>query len=114
MNAGQSGAVHGLTIGALYKKALELLNADRLDEAQAICTQIVAVRPKQADVYNLMAGIAYRKKDSAAAIKHFQKSLKLDPSNAETHLNLGRVYRDFGMWPEAARAFEAIARTRTN
>jgi tetratricopeptide (TPR) repeat protein len=115
MNAGQSGSgVHALTIGALYTKALELLNANRLDEAQSVCDQIVAVRPKQADVYNIMGGIAYRKKDSAGAVKNFQKSLKLDPGNIGTHLNLARVYRDFAMWPEAARAFETLARKKTD
>jgi Flp pilus assembly protein TadD len=110
MNPTTDAPPSGMTVGAAYAKALELINAERFDEARDICMGIVAVRREQPDVYRLLGAIAYKKHDSAEATKHFRQALKLDPNHRETRLNLARVYRDFAQWTDAARTFEVLAR----
>lgn len=99
-----------LTVGESYRKAIELLNAGRLDEARNICMSIVAVRPKQPDVHSLLGAIAYQNRDGAAAVAHLQKALKLDPDNLAIRLNLAKTHRDFGQWADAAKVFETVVK----
>ena len=99
-----------LTVGESYRKAVELLNAGRLDEAHNVCMSIVAARPKQPDVHSLLGAIAYQKRDDAAAVAHFRRALKLDPDNLAIRLNLAKTHRDFGQWADAAKVFETIVK----
>jgi tetratricopeptide (TPR) repeat protein len=61
--------------------------------------------------YHFQQGLALSKqgqwKEAAAAYK---ESLRLDPSNAQTYLNLGFVYYELGYDREAQEAFDKASK----
>ena len=49
---------------------------------------------------------------SEAAIPHYRAVLERDPSDAQSHWNLGAALWETGAYPEALRHLEAAARIR--
>src|SRR5262249_15568524 len=81
--------------------ALEHHRAGRLSAAGQIYRQILAVQPQQPDALHLLGVIFSQAGNHAAAIEHIGRAIKLKPSEASFHNNLGEAYRSSGNMPEA-------------
>ncbi|TAN68257.1 MAG: tetratricopeptide repeat protein [Methylobacter sp.] len=67
--------------------------AGRLQQAEAICLQILQANPEYADALNLSGVIAYQKGKLDAAALLINKAISLNPSEADYYSKLGLVLR---------------------
>lgn len=93
-------------LNAIFKRAGELTQAGRLDEAEAAYKEILAKRSFPEVHFNL--GYIYgQRKDWAAAEAAFQKAIELRPDYGEAYVALAKVYQDSG---QGTKAMEVLAK----
>lgn len=97
-NAAAHNAWHALSVVAV--------RAGLADIAIERARRAVALDRKNADYLNSL-GIAYTEhEDFAAAEQAFRRALKIKPTFAEAHYNLGKVLRNQGKLAESVREYE--------
>ena len=97
------------------REAAALFRAGRLDEADALCREILrasAGRSKLA--WHLRSVIAARRGDWQASADHASSALALDPSLAEALANRGAALRRLGRHEEALADYERALRLDPN
>lgn len=94
----------------LNNQAVELIEHNQLDAAEALLTEALALDPRYADVHNNLGRIARQRNDFNAAIDSYKEAAALLPCEALYFFNLGLAY-ELAQRPDAAiQAYqEAIA-----
>jgi predicted O-linked N-acetylglucosamine transferase (SPINDLY family) len=72
-------------------QALRLLNAGRLDEAEALSKKLSKAAPLNADAAFLAGAVAQRRNRLDAAVTAYRRAIDLAPDYADAHNNLGNV-----------------------
>src|SRR5262249_27764000 len=84
--------------------------AGHLDEAQAICQQILTTHPSHVGALHSLGAIAVQRGEHLDAERWIRRALVLAPNDAEAHSNLGISLAQQGRTEEALSSFErAIA-----
>jgi tetratricopeptide (TPR) repeat protein len=100
----QNGDLHG-RLGTLF------LQMGRVDEAIAELETAVKLKPDSAIYANL--GMAVSSKGQVErAIECYQKSIRMDPANAEAHYNLGNIYLAMERTSEAADEYRSAIKAK--
>jgi len=95
-----AGATKQAEITAAFKKALELTQAGKLDEAEAAYKKLLAEDEIPEAHYNL--GYIYsQRKDWPAAEAEYKKAIELRPDYSDASSALARVYQDSGQSDKA-------------
>ena len=76
--------------------ALEHFNAGRLDNAEASALSLLADRPGDGVLLNLLAGVAFKRGDFARAAEHLRIAATAAPKDAMIAFNLGEALRRSG------------------
>ncbi|MBT3305133.1 MAG: tetratricopeptide repeat protein [Alphaproteobacteria bacterium] len=93
----------------LLKAAIEAHQSGRLNEAEDLYWQILAIDPGQANANHLLGVIAEGSGRGAEAAALIARAIKSDPVNPSYHFDLANVYRAQGRLEDAARHhFETI------
>src|SRR5580658_9185369 len=94
-------------IQGMVTTALVHHKAGRLNEAERIYRQILAIDATHADSLHLLGMIAYQagRLDDATAM--IGKAIAVDKTQAAYHLNLGTVFHAQGRLDEAAACYES-------
>lgn len=87
------------------QRALELHKAGRLDEAEQIYREILESRPDAADVLHYLGMIAAQRGQFGIAVQLIERAIRLDPTVAVYHSNLGEAHRARGELHAAADAY---------
>jgi Tfp pilus assembly protein PilF len=90
-----------------FKRATELAEAGRLDEARAIYEDLLKKDASVPEIHYNLATVYFRKKELELSAAEFQKVLELQPDHRGALVGLSRVYEDRG---ESGKALEAMAR----
>lgn len=85
------------------------LQAGNIQAAEAICKEILASRPRDADALNLRGMIAQHRGDFAAAVSAYQAAIAIRPDAAGFHNNLGVSLNALGRVSEAAESHRRAA-----
>ena len=85
----------------LVMDGLQLQQADRLDEAEAMYCRALAVDPVQSDALHLRGLLYHQRGESAQAAPWIEKAIAARPGVAPYHNNCGEVYRATGRYEEA-------------
>lgn len=85
------------------KKALALLQARRLPAAREVCEQICRTDPSDSNAWLMLGGVYGMLGLHREAAASLQKSISLNPANAESYYNYGIALRTLGQ-PDAAEA----------
>src|ERR1700744_149467 len=80
----------------LAAEASRLRAMGRIDEAQAICRQILAREPAHVQSLNLLGLMAQASGDHRDAVKMFAKAIASDEVNGACHYNHGNSYQALG------------------
>lgn len=89
VNASGQAKPASSSFASLSQRAAEARDASRLDEAAALYTKALALRPKWTDGWWSLGTIEYDRDHYAKAAKDFEKLIILDPSNGTAHAMLG-------------------------
>jgi chemotaxis protein methyltransferase CheR len=84
-------------------RAMALLDSGRLDEAEAMCTQLIARDETAAEPHYMLGLAAEARGERAIAIDRHRAALYLEPDFALAHLQLGRLERREGEVDRARR-----------
>ena len=80
----------------------------RLDEVIDGAHKVLADRPSEFFVWNIMGVSLAAKGNTRDAISAFKQVVKLKPNYADGYNNLGELLRNYGDFYEAKRAFERL------
>src|SRR3989344_1421868 len=92
------------------RKALELVQGNRLPEARALCVEICGLDARDADAWFMLGTINGRLNNAAEAADCFRRAVVLSPGHALAYYNLGLVLSNLGKPDAAAEAFAEAAR----
>jgi tetratricopeptide (TPR) repeat protein len=106
MNAARAAAVEGHEVLGPLKRAMELTQAGRFEEAEAAYKEVLARDPSMVEARYNLGTIYLQRKDYAAAEAELSKVIELSPDTAEAYLGLSRAY---GAQGDSARALEVMA-----
>ena len=84
-------------------KIAQLINEQRLDEAESVCRDALSVRPNDLNLMGLMGAIYLGRDEPGKAIAHFRKVVASDESNASANLSLANALEKIGEQEEADR-----------
>jgi tetratricopeptide (TPR) repeat protein len=99
---------------ATFNQALAHQRAGRLDEAERVCRQLLAVDPASSDANHLMGVVAYQLGRHDSALEHLHRALVQRPDIPELHNMLGVIYRALGRTNEAIASHQRAVRLRPN
>jgi tetratricopeptide (TPR) repeat protein/SAM-dependent methyltransferase len=94
---------------ARLQQAVDHLNAGRFEAARAEADSLLATRPGDGVILNLLGGIALRRGDFTAAVDRLTAASKAEPSDALIAFNLAEALRRSGQ-PRTALQHYARAR----
>jgi Flp pilus assembly protein TadD len=84
-----------------FSTAIAAFRSGRLQEAEQVCRDVLAVEPRNADAFNLLGVIAGTVGDHASAAEHMQRSVALAPDVMEYRRNLAKALMHEGKLSEA-------------
>lgn len=90
-----------VTVEEMVWKAVELQRVGELDEAAAVCTDILEIEPKNIDAFQVFGIIEMQRNHLEHAELLMKKSIEMDPTNSVYHSNLGAVLRSLHRYEEA-------------
>ncbi len=85
--------------------AIQHHQAGRLEAAEQIYRQILAVEPNHADAWHLLGVMASQGGAHEVAVEYVRRAIGLKGNVAAFHSNLGRVYRALRRIPEAVACY---------
>lgn len=89
--------------GPQHRLGTVLLEAGRVDEAQAAFQRTVDLAPRLADGWVGLADVALYREDYAKAAELLEEAVRLDPGYKAAQYSLGLAYRGLGRLEEAGR-----------
>ena len=91
-------------------RAVTAFRAGKLQDAAAVCRDVLAGDPFDVDALHLLGAVSARQGDPAAAVEYLQRALQLAPQRADVGNTLGLALLQAGRASEAAEALrEATA-----
>ncbi len=101
--------------GSLLTQAMELHQADRLDEAEKIYRKILQVQPKNYDCLHLLGIIHHQRSDYIEAVRQFDIVLQDNPKFSTAHNNRGNALKELKNYAAALASYDqAVAHDPKN
>jgi predicted O-linked N-acetylglucosamine transferase (SPINDLY family) len=95
---------------ALMREAFPLHEAGRLEDAERLYREILALAPEYADAHYLMGVVAQTRGDYAGAVRCLRQALQHRNDEPAFHQTLAQCYLAQRLWEEAAAHFENALR----
>src|SRR5271157_1906523 len=93
------------TIPDVLAIAIQHHQAGRLQAAEQIYRQILAVEPNHADALHLLSVVASQVGNHKVAVEYIRKAIELNGTEAAFHNNLGGAYLVWRRIPEAVACY---------
>ena len=74
------------------KESVELLNKNKVNEAEKILIRLSNYNELQADTFSYLGVCYIKKNNSKKAAEYLERSLKVNPNHEYSNLNLGLIY----------------------
>ena len=99
-----------LEVRPLLQEATALHRAGRLDRAEPLYEQVLAMRPGYAEALHLLGLLRYQTGRIEPAVELLSEAVRRDDSNAAYCFNLGVALQKLGRQEDAATAYEKAVR----
>ena len=86
---------------AAYNKGVKALQENRVDEAERLADEALAIQPNEAKFHALLGNIASARNDNDRAFRHFDKAVELFPRHFEYRIHRGLAYMNRGRLDDA-------------
>lgn len=93
-------------VNELYKLASRHHRVGSLEDAKALCLEILLLDPCHAHTYHLLGGLALQIGDFERAVVTIQKAVLLNCNVSEFHYNLATAFSALGSLSEAAESYQ--------
>ncbi len=90
---------------AQMNAAVELMNANKIEAAEAAIRAVLADAPKEFAAWNILGVLLKRQRNMPNAINAFEMAHKLQPNNPSPMFNLGNSYADVYNYEKAAEYY---------
>ena len=97
-----------------YNKAAQAFLRGKLDQAEKVVNQSLAIYGDNPDALTLRGMIALQNRDTKAALEDFQKSIDVDQSYVPAYTAMSSVLNSEGKYDEAARTTERAVAVNPN
>ena len=95
------------------RKAVTLIDLGKLDEAEAIYKELIALGTQSYSVYANLAAICGMQRRFNELIELLQRALQLKPDQPEIHNNLGVAYQEQGELTAAISSYKTALKLRS-
>lgn len=96
----------------LITEARRLRNEARLEEAERVCREALALNANDAELHRVLATILHEAGRYEDALASFDEALRIDPSSAKAYKQLATVLADHGRVAEAMSAARSALECR--
>jgi tetratricopeptide (TPR) repeat protein len=96
------------------QRAVELLQAGRSAEAQAVCRRSLILNPDDAEALHALGLIAHQAGHSEDSLRLIGRAIQIDPRDLRYHVNLAVVLGSIGRPAEAVEPLRAAVKLRRN
>jgi tetratricopeptide (TPR) repeat protein len=97
---------------ATFDQAASYFRTGDLEQAEAICRQLLKRNKRDADALQMRGAIALKRRDYAEASKHYARCLSIKPQEPHFHFLAGRVTALQGRHDEAIRKLDKALQIR--
>lgn len=97
-------------VAADLRKAADLLQSGKLDEAEPILRRVLIKTRNNPDAHNLLGIIMDQRGKTSEAERHYRTALQLRPDGVSTMANLGVLLARTNRSDEAIKLFESVLR----
>jgi protein O-GlcNAc transferase len=94
--------------------AFDFHRVGHLDEAEAVCRDLLRIDPRHGDAWHLLGVVAFQRDEKVAAVDLIGQAIDADANRPEFHNSLGNVYRTLGRPVEAIDAFRRALELKPN
>lgn len=98
-----------IPLANLLQQSLQALRAGRLESAQATLAEVLRRQAEQPDALQMLAEVAYARRQPAEAAALLQRALRVSPERAAAWARLGEAQEDLGQWSEAELSYRQAA-----
>ncbi len=102
------------TAGDVLATAVRLQQDGKLDEAEALCQQVLAVEPAQPDALHLLGLIAHQRGGHELAVENIGRAIAAQPGNPRFHFDLARALRARGDDEAASLEYRQVLNLQPN
>ncbi|MCP5368884.1 MAG: tetratricopeptide repeat protein [Hyphomicrobiales bacterium] len=102
----------GTPIAPLLQTAVQHHRAGRLQQAEALYSQVLALDPGNGDALGLLGAVALQGGDAARAADLCAQAARKVPRNHSNHMNLGLALLSLGRADEGVKALQKAAKTQ--
>ena len=102
------------TISDTFELAIQHHQAGRLEAAEQIYRQILALQPDHAGAWHLLGLVAYQAGKQPLAVQYIEYAIRLSADVAAFHSNLGLAYRALGRLDDAAACWRRAVELEPN
>jgi tetratricopeptide (TPR) repeat protein len=95
-----------MKISQKFQTALQYYQEGRLDDAAAVCREILSIQPNYPDAVHLLAMLYYQFQEYTLAVSYLEKALQLDPNDFYAFFLLGTIFQEQGDLEKAATCFQ--------
>ena len=88
-----------------FKKAVDLYENDKLNDAKKICSKIYKKNPNHFDNLRLLNFIHFKNKDFSTALDFINKAIKINPNFAEAYNEQGNALNELKKLEEAIKSY---------
>jgi Tfp pilus assembly protein PilF/CelD/BcsL family acetyltransferase involved in cellulose biosynthesis len=97
-----------------FQRAAQLHQQCKLDQAETLCTAILAGQPNHFDAMHLLGVLRFQQHRNAEALDHISAALKLKPTAVAALTNFGLVLAKSGRPEEALASFDKALALKPN
>jgi predicted O-linked N-acetylglucosamine transferase (SPINDLY family) len=95
-------------------QARALHRLGQIDQARALCRQLLQLQPRNFDALTLLGIIAAESRDVSLAAELFSKAVGRNPRSAVAHSNLGNVLQELGRFEAAIASYDRALAVNPN
>ena len=97
---------------AIFRQAVADEGKGRLDEAERLYEEVLALQPTYVDALYRLAGLAFQTRRTERGAELIAQAIKIGPAVAQTHANLGYALSTLERFDEALESYDTAIRLK--
>lgn len=100
------------SLDALLEEATQHHLAGRLDRAEAVYHQVLAVRPGQADALHRLGVLTWQNAKPQEGLELVGRAIEINSREPRYHCSRGQILAELGSFPQAIESFQIASKLK--